>query len=167
MQVAELLHRFQAFLLFHAEVYELAIKSATVILLCYIALIDLRTFRIENKSVLLLLVFYILYALVARTGREMTADIFVGVSVFGFLLWSYTRGAVGGGDVKLLPVACLWVGAHCAMLFSALLLVFIVLHLIVVRLGWASARAINGRRAIPYAPSIAGAMLGTILLGCA
>jgi hypothetical protein len=45
--------------------------------------------------------------------------------------------------------------------------VFILLHLIVVRLGWANVRAVNGRRAIPYAPSIAGAMLGVILLGCA
>ena len=167
MQITELLHRFQAFLLFHDELYELAIKSATVILLCYIAVMDLRTFKIENKSVVLLFVFYILYALAARTGREIASDVFVGVSVLGFFLWSYTTGAVGGGDVKLLPVVCLWVGAHCAMLFSALLLVFIVLHLIIVRLGWASARAINGRRAIPYAPSIAGAMLGTILLGCA
>ncbi|MGA9896303.1 MAG: prepilin peptidase [Xanthobacteraceae bacterium] len=147
MQIAEMLHRFQAFLFFHDEFYELTIKSATVILLCYIALIDLRTFKIENKSVVLLFVFYILYALAARTGREITSDVFVGVSVLGFLLWSYTRGAVGGGDVKLLPVVCLWVGAHCAMLFSALLLVFIVLHLIIVRSGWASARAINGRRA--------------------
>lgn len=167
MQIAELLHRFQGVLFFHDELYALAIKAATVVLLCYIALIDLRTFRIENKSVVLLLVFYIMYALVARTGREITADVFVGVSVFGFLLWFYTRGAVGGGDVKLLPVVCLWVGAHCAMLFSALLLIFIVLHLIIIRLGWADARAINDRRAIPYAPSIAGAMLGTILLGCA
>jgi Flp pilus assembly protein protease CpaA len=167
MQIAELLHRFQAFLLFHDEFYELAIKSATVILLCYITLIDLRTFKIENRSIILLFVLYVLYAFVARAGREITSDALVGVFIFGFLLWSYSRSAVGGGDVKLLPVVCLWVGAHCAMLFSALLLVFIMLHLIIVRLGWASARAINGRRAIPYAPSVAGAMLGTILLGCA
>jgi Flp pilus assembly protein protease CpaA len=63
MQIAKMLHRFQAFLFFHDEFYELTIKSATVILLCYIALIDLRTFKIENKSVVLLFVFYILYAL--------------------------------------------------------------------------------------------------------
>lgn len=167
MQIAELLHRFQALPLFHDEIYELAIKSATVILLFYIALIDLRTFKIENRSVIFLLVLYVLYAFAVRTGREITIDVFVGVSVLGFLLWSYTRGAIGGGDVKLLPVVCLWVGGHCAMLFSALLLVFIVLHLIIVRLGWASARVINSRRAIPYAPSIVGAMVGTILLGCA
>jgi Flp pilus assembly protein protease CpaA len=152
MQAADLLHRFQAFPIFHKESYELAIKAATIVLLCYVALMDLRTFKIENKSVVLLFVLYILY---------------VGASVFGFLLWSYTRGAVGGGDVKFVPIVCLWVGAHCAMLFSVLLLVFILLHLTIVRLGWASVRAINGRRAIPYAPSVAGAMLGAILLGCA
>jgi Flp pilus assembly protein protease CpaA len=167
MQAADLLHRFQAFPIFHKESYELAIKAATIVLLCYVALMDLRTFKIENKSVVLLFVLYILYAFTARTGREITADVFVGASVFGFLLWSYTRGAVGGGDVKFVPIVCLWVGAHCAMLFSVLLLVFILLHLTIVRLGWASVRAINGRRAIPYAPSVAGAMLGAILLGCA
>jgi prepilin peptidase CpaA len=167
MQAADLLHRFQAFPIFYKESYELAIKAATIVLLCYIALIDIRTFKIENKSVVLLFVLYILYAFTSRTGREITADVFVGASVFGFLLWSYTRGGVGGGDVKLVPIVCLWVGAHCAMLFSALLIVFILLHLTIIRLGWASVRAIDGRRAIPYAPSVAGAMLGAIFLGCA
>jgi Flp pilus assembly protein protease CpaA len=167
MQAADLSHRIQTVLIFHNELYELAIKTATVVLLCYIALTDLRTFKIENTSVVLLFVLYILYVFIARTWHEVIADVLVGTAVLGFLLWSYTRGAVGGGDVKLLPVVCLWVGAHCAILFSALLLVFIVLHLIIVRLGWASVRAINGRRAIPYAPSVTGAMLGAILLGCA
>jgi prepilin peptidase CpaA len=166
MQAADLLHRFQSVLIPHNELYVLLIKAATAVLLCYIALTDLRTFKIQNKSVLLLLALYILYAFIARTLHEVFSDVFVGVAVLCFLLWSYTRGAVGGGDVKLLPVVCLWVGAHCAMLFSALLLVLIVLHLVIVRLGWASFRSINGRRAIPYAPSVAGAMLGSILLGC-
>jgi|ERR1700733_14746866 len=163
MHALDSLHRM---LISHTELYLLAIKSATVVLLCYVAFTDLRTFKIENKSVFVLFVLYVLYVVVARTRHEVMADIFVGVAVFGFLLWVYTTGAVGGGDVKLLPVVCLWVGAHCAALFSILLLVLIGLHLIVVRLGWTSARSINGRLAIPYAPSVTGAMLGAVLLGC-
>jgi Flp pilus assembly protein protease CpaA len=167
MQAADFLHRFHVISVFHSEFYELAIKTATAILLCYVALVDLRTFKIENKSVILLFVLYILYALATRTGREVITDVCVALSVLGFLLLFYSKGAVGGGDVKLLPVVCLWISAHCAMVFSALLLVFIMLHLIIARFGWAKVRSVNGHRAIPYAPSIAGAMLGVILLGCA
>jgi hypothetical protein len=47
-----------------------------------------------------------------------------------------------------------------------LLLVFIGLHAVAVRLGFASTQPMGPRQAIPYAPSIAGALIGTILLGC-
>jgi hypothetical protein len=52
------------------------------------------------------------------------------------------------------------------LLFSALLLLLIVLHLIAARIGWARTKPLAGSKAIPYAPSVAGALIGVIVLGC-
>jgi hypothetical protein len=45
-------------------------------------------------------------------------------------------------------------------------LLFIVLHLIAARIGWARTQPLVGSKAIPYAPSVAGALIGVIVLGC-
>jgi Flp pilus assembly protein protease CpaA len=86
--------------------------------------------------------------------------------MFAVLFWFYTKRVVGGGDVKLVPVVCLWVGAHCALVFSIFLLIFIVIHLMAARMGWARTLAIGGHQAISYAPSVAVALICIIALGC-
>jgi Flp pilus assembly protein protease CpaA len=86
--------------------------------------------------------------------------------MLGLLLYFYAKRFVGGGDVKLVPAVGLWIGAHCALLFSMLLLVFICVHFVAARLGWTRTAIIGQRRALPYAPSVAAAMIATILLGC-
>jgi Flp pilus assembly protein protease CpaA len=73
---------------------------------------------------------------------------------------------MGGGDVKMLAVAFLWVGIECALVFAILLAVFIVIHLIVVKLGWAKVQELGGRKRIPFAPSIAAALIVTFMSGC-
>jgi hypothetical protein len=82
------------------------------------------------------------------------------------MLYCYARKLVGGGDVKLLAVACLWTGIHCALVFSVAVLVFIGLHVTAVKSGWIAAGDSARRGTIAYAPSVAGALIGTILLGC-
>jgi prepilin peptidase CpaA len=166
MEVTDLFHRIQVDLLLHGEQYGFVIKAVTVAVLCYVGVTDLRTFKIQNESVLLLAALYLLYALIFRSWYEVLSNVILAVAVLSLLLWFYTRGVLGGGDVKLLPVACLWVGSHCALLFSMLLFVLIVFHLVIVRLGWARTRIVRGRHAIPYGPSVVGAMIGGILLGC-
>lgn len=166
MDAAGLLHRIQLDLLAHHEQYELYVKAATVAVLFYVGVTDFRTFRIPNETVLLLLVLYVAYAIVARSGAEIAGNVIVGVILFGILLLLYARRALGGGDVKLLSVASLWVGIHCALPFSLFLLVFISAHVFAVKMGWAPAQMIGERQAIPYAPSIAGALIGVIFIGC-
>jgi prepilin peptidase CpaA len=166
MEVTDLFHRIQIDLLLHGEQYGLVIKAVTVAVLCYVAFTDLRTFKIQNESVLLLVALYLLYALIFRSWYDVLSNVILAVAVLSLLLWFYSRGVLGGGDVKLLPVVCLWVGSHCALLFSALLFVLIVFHLVIVKLGWVRTRIVQGRHAIPYGPSVAGAMIGGILLGC-
>jgi prepilin signal peptidase PulO-like enzyme (type II secretory pathway) len=73
---------------------------------------------------------------------------------------------MGGGDVKMLAVAFLWVGIECALVFAIFLTVSIVIHLIVVKFGWAKVQEVRGRKRIPFAPSIAAALIVTFMSGC-
>ena len=141
-------------------------EAAAVAVLGYIAYTDFRNFKINNSSVLVLLLLYGVYALTARSPYEVLSNAILGVIVFAVLFWLYTKSVVGGGDVKLVPVVCLWVGAHCALAFSIFLLIFIFVHLAAVRLGWAPTLAVGDHQAISYAPSVAVALICVIALGC-
>jgi Flp pilus assembly protein protease CpaA len=161
----------RAFIGFHAGqayvgLYKPGIEAITVALLGYIGFTDFRTLKVHNWSIAALLVLYVLYAVIARSTYEIVFDVVLAGIIFGALLWFYQKGVVGGGDVKFLPVVCLWVGVNCALLFSVLLLLFVSLHLAVTKLGWAPTRSLNGGRAIAYAPAISGALICTIVLGC-
>lgn len=163
---AGIFHQAQFDLFLHSEWYKLCVETVTVALLCYIALTDFRTFKIHNSSVLLLVLLYGLYALIGRSGYEILLNVTLGVIMFGVLFWFYARRAVGGGDVKLVPVVCLWVGPHCALLYSIFLLTFIAVHLVAVRKGWVPTLAVGEHRAIAYAPSVTASLICIIMLGC-
>jgi Flp pilus assembly protein protease CpaA len=150
----------------HGQQYKFYIESAVVAVLFYVGFTDFTSFKIRNETVLLLLILYVVFAFIDRSWTEILTDIIFATIMFCVLLWFYTGGAVGGGDVKLITVVCLWIGAHCALLFSALLLVLIGLHLVAATMGWARTKPRAGRLAIPYAPSVAGALIASIVLGC-
>src|SRR5580698_2709029 len=84
----------------------------------------------------LLLVLYVLYAVSMRSAEDILFDVLFGAVIFRFFLFPYARKLIGGGDVKLFAVACVWTGTHCALIFSGALLVFIVLHLAALRMRW-------------------------------
>jgi prepilin peptidase CpaA len=163
----ELFHRIQLDLFLHGAQYKFYIEIAAVVVLLYVGFTDFRTFKIRNDVLLLLVVLYVLLAIVSRSWIEIAEDVLLAIIMFAVLLWFFAQKVIGGGDVKLVSVACLWIGVHCALLFSALLLLFIVLHLGAARMGWAHTKPMGGRYAIPYAPSVAGALIGVIILGCA
>jgi prepilin peptidase CpaA len=140
----------------------------TAAILFYVAYNDLRRFKIRNELIIALAVLYIIHAVVS--GRWTSAQwnvAFAGV-MFAAMLLLYARKLMGGGDVKLLGVAFLWVGIDCALPFAVLLLAFAGMHAIAARLGWAEVqRASNDARPrIPFAPSIAAALIGVFVLGC-
>jgi prepilin peptidase CpaA len=166
MDFTSLYERLQTELLLHGTQYKFFIEASAVAVLFYVALTDFLTFKIRNEVVLLLLILYVLFAFVTRSHVEAITDITFAIAIFGFLLWFYTQGVVGGGDVKLVSVVCLWIGTHCALLFSMLLLALGGLHLLAAKMGWARTKPMAGRIGIPYAPSVAGALIGTIVLGC-
>ncbi len=166
MKMTHFLDRIQLDLQLHGDAYRFYIQAALVAVLFYVGFTDLRTFRIRNDALLLLLILYVLFAIVTRTPTEILSNIILSAITFGVSLWFYTKGVMGGGDVKFISVACLWIGLHCAALFSILLLVFIGLHVFAAWMGWAATKPMAGRFAIPYAPSVAGALIATIILGC-
>jgi prepilin peptidase CpaA len=161
MYFPDLYHQLQ-----HNLFLKFFVEAATVAILFYVGLTDFRTFKIRNNVLLLLVVLYFFYALIARSWFEILLDVVRSAAVFGVLLWFYTRRVLGGGDVKLLAVVALWVDLHCALLFSVLLFVLICLHLIAMKMRWVATKPMAGGQGIPYAPSIAGALIGTIMLGC-
>ncbi len=166
MKVTNFVQQVQFHLLVHGQQYKFYIEAAAVAVLVYVGVSDFRIYKIRNDVLLLLLVLYVLLAIVDRSQFEVLTNIILAVLLFAVLVWFYARGGIGGGDVKLLTVAALWVGSHCALLFSALLLLFVGTHVFAAWMGWAETKAISHRLAIPYAPSVAAALIGVILLGC-
>jgi len=166
MNMTHLFDRIQIELQVNGNAYRFYIEVALVAVLFYVGFTDFQTFKIQNNVVLLLLVLYALFALVARTPFEILSNVTLAVIIFAVLLWLYTRGVVGGGDVKFVTVACLWIGLHCLLVFSIALFVLISLHTLAAWMGWAATKPMAGRLAIPYAPSVAGALIALSLLGC-
>ena len=56
-------------------------------------------------------------------------------------------------------------GLACALPFTIFLLVFALIHASVVKMGIVKAIGPDGRR-VPFAPTIAAALIGTFMLGC-
>jgi prepilin peptidase CpaA len=166
MDLPSLYQHVQLDLLLHGHQYKIYLEVAAAVVLLYAGITDFRIFKIRNYVVLLLLVLYIPFALVARSWFDIVLNVLFALIVFAGLLWFFAKRAIGGGDVKLMSVACLWVGLHCVLPFAIFLLLLIGVHVAAVRIGWAKTKTIAGRGAISYAPSIAGALIGVMLIGC-
>ena len=139
----------------------------TAAALLYAAFTDLKQYKIGNELIVLLVGLFFLHSLFANRWSNIAWSIGLAAGVFLFLLYFYSRHWIGGGDVKILPVAFLWAGIECALPFVLLLLLFVSLHTVAARLGWVKQQNdSDGRVRIPFAPSIAAALIATILLGC-
>jgi Flp pilus assembly protein protease CpaA len=140
----------------------------TAAVLLYAAFTDLKHYKIGNELIILLVGLFFLHSLFADRWTNTAWSIGLATGVFLFLLYFYSRHWIGGGDVKILSVSILWAGIECALPFVLLLLLFVSLHTVAARLGWVESRQndSDGRPRIPFAPSIAAALIPTILLGC-
>jgi len=140
----------------------------TAAVLFYVAVTDLKHYRIRNELILVLIGLFLLHTLFS--GRWLNAAWSLGLAAFVlvFLVYFYVRHWMGGGDVKILTVAFLWTGVECALPFAILLLVFAFLHTIAARLGWAQSQQANdaSRARIAFAPSVAAALICVFMLGC-
>jgi prepilin peptidase CpaA len=148
------------------EIYALVIIAATSCILVYVAIADLQNYTIKNELVLLLAALYFIYVFATDRWDEVLSHIGIALLAFLGLLASYSYRLLGGGDVKLLTVAFLWVGVECAFLFAVAMLVMSGVHVGLVYIGALGAQTTNGRKRIPYAPAIAGGLVVVFSSGC-
>ncbi len=144
--------------------YMVLVITAGVLL--YAALIDLREFRIRNELIVVLVVLYALYSFASGRGAHDQWNLLFSLLILVFLLVFYARRWIGGGDVKILTVGFLWVGLSCALPFSLLLTVFAFVHVTLARLGWAPTKGHGREMKIPFAPSVAAALISIFMSGC-
>lgn len=141
----------------------LILTSAT---LFWVAFTDFRQFKIRNELVLVLVGLFLLHSVVSGRWIEIHWHIGLAAVMLAGMLYYYSQGLMGGGDVKLLAVAFLWTGPWAALPFAILLLIFVGVHVLAARVGWAVVqRNEMGKQRIPLAPAIAAALIGTFMLG--
>ena len=72
---------------------------------------DLTTMRIPNRLVLTMLAGYVMLApFVGLSMSQIALGLASASIVFFVAFWAYAKGWMGGGDVKLMAVAALWLG---------------------------------------------------------
>ena len=135
-------------------------------LLFYMALTDLKHFKIRNEFVLVLAALFFLHAFVS--GRWVMIQWNFGFALLLSLImfYFYLKNMMGGGDLKLLTVALLWVGPFCALPFALFLLLFVCIHIAAVKLKFIEARVVSGKDWIAFAPSVAAALISVFIAGC-
>ena len=133
--------------------------------LFWVALTDFRNFKIPNEAVLVLAILYFLYAAVSGRWPLIPWNLGFAILMLAGMTYIYSMKQMGGGDIKLLAVAFLWTGPWAVLPFTLLLLLFIGIHYLAARMGWAAAKRSAAGLRIPLAPSIAGALVGTFAIG--
>jgi Flp pilus assembly protein protease CpaA len=138
----------------------------TAAVLFYVALTDFKEFKIRNEFIVVLAGLFVVHALLS--GRWVSAhwNLAFAALMFCVMLYFYGQNLMGGGDVKILTVGFLWVGFRCALPFAVLLAIFAALHVVAAKFGWAQVQQVGNKKRIPLAPSVAGALILCLILGC-
>jgi prepilin peptidase CpaA len=140
----------------------------TAAVLLYAAMTDWKHFQISNEVIIALAGLFFAHALLSGRWPGIAWHVGLAALMFAVMFYFYARCLMGGGDVKLLTVAFLWVGLDCALPFAFLLLVFATIHALAGKLGWLEVRRMgeDKRARIALAPSVAAALIGIFALGC-
>jgi Flp pilus assembly protein protease CpaA len=136
----------------------------TATILFYVAFNDLREYKIRNELVITIACLFGIYAFLSGEWVYAHWNIALALLMFVVLLIFYARNWMGGGDVKILTVGFLWVGQRYALPFAVLLLIFAFIHVYAAKFGLVSARYIDGKLRLAFAPSVAGALIGVFAL---
>ena len=130
------------------------------------AVMDLKQYKIRNEVILILAGLLLLHAVLSGRWTMLLWNLGFAAMVSAILLYFYSLRFMGGGDLKLLTVALLWVGPSCALNFAVFLLGFILVHVAAAKLKWVGAKTIDNRQLIAFAPSIAAALIAVFISGC-
>ena len=141
----------------------LVLTAAT---LFYVALTDLKHYKIRNEVILVLTALFFLHVVLSGRWTILHWNLGFAALLFLIMLYFYSMKLMGGGDLKLLTVALLWVGPFCALPFALFLLLFAGVHILAVKFKLAKAQLADGRTTLAFAPSIAAALICVFMLGC-
>ncbi|WP_048707734.1 A24 family peptidase [Microvirga massiliensis] len=143
---------------------EALILATLIAVLAYIIVDDMRNFRIRNDVVLVLLALFAVFALVRGDWAWLGGHLAFGAVMFALLLGMYALGWMGGGDVKLLAVAFLWLGMDHSSGFAMFLALFTMLYVVAVKFLPLPIpkKSVSGKTRIPYGPAIACAWITTL-----
>jgi prepilin peptidase CpaA len=141
------------------------ILALTAVTLFWVALTDLREFKVRNEFVAILAGLYLLHAVCSGRWASMPWNFGFALLMLAAGMYAYSLQQIGGGDLKLLAVAFLWTGPWFAAPFVVLLLIFTGAYYVAARLGFAAAKETAAGLRIPLAPSLAGALIGALALG--
>jgi prepilin peptidase CpaA len=134
--------------------------------LFYAAAVDLRAFRIPNTVVLTIAALFFVHAALSGRWIELHWNLAFAAVATLIMLACYAQGLMGGGDLKLMAVAFLWTGIGCVLPFLVIMVVFALIHALAARKGWLQSQIVGEKMRIPFAPSIAGGLIGIFMLGC-
>jgi prepilin peptidase CpaA len=138
----------------------------TSALLFYVAVIDLRDFKIRNELIMVLAALFLVHAALSGRWIALHWNIGFAAAMFAAMLFAYAQNLMGGGDLKLLTVAFLWSGVHCALPFALILTAFALVHMLAAKRGWVRAQQVNGRTKVAFAPAVAAGLIGIFMGGC-
>ena len=116
----------------------LALTAAT---LFWVALTDLREFKVRNEFVAILAALFVAHALSSGAWVSMQWNFAFALLMLAAGAYAYSLQQIGGGDLKLLAVAFLWTGPWFAAPFVILLLIFTGAYYVAARFGFAAAKA--------------------------
>ena len=144
-----------------------AVLVVAAAILFYAASTDLKHYQIRNELVAVLAALFVLHAFLSGRWPGMAWNVGLAVIMFAVMISFYAQNLMGGGDVKLLTVAFLWVGVDCALPFAILLSLFAATHAVAGRLGWVKVHVGDDERGrIAFAPAVAAALIAIFMLGC-
>src|SRR5437016_730956 len=147
-----------------SEIGAQVVLIITAAALCYAALTDLREYKIRNELIYLLVGLFFVHCVLTGRWSGIYWNVALALIVFLSTLWFYSRRMIGGGDVKIVTVAFLWVGIDYALALALLTLAFSALHAVLAKIGWMRAEYAAGHLRIPFAPSVAAALIGCFVL---
>jgi len=145
-------------------VTDVFICAALAIVLIFVIVDDLQNYRIRNEAIATLVFLFLLRTALKDQYWEAYSHIIFAAILFAIFLLMYARGLMGGGDVKLLGAAFLWLGRENAFVFSLLLLVLTILYTLLAKLGVVPKRMIVAGAKIPFGPCIGASWLVMLFL---
>src|SRR5262245_12274434 len=95
----------------------LVITAATLL---YVAFTDLKEYQARNELVPLLAGLCFLHAALSVRWTTLHWNLVFALLMYAVMLSVYSQRLMGGGDLKVLPDALLWVRMRCELAFALL-----------------------------------------------